>query len=157
MKRFAILFIAIFLFTTGVFGQTTSGTVRGRVVDPTGAVVVGAEVSIIGTTTAERKAQTNQAGEFNFNNLTAGKYTIRVVSSGFALYENAEVVVSANRIVALDVALSVAAAEAQVTVGEEEPINTNPDANSSAIVLQGKDIEVLPDNDADLEAALQAL
>jgi hypothetical protein len=157
MKRFAILFAAVFLFTAGAFGQTTNGTVRGRVVDAAGAVVVGAEVSLIGKSTAERKTQTNQAGEFNFNNLTVGKYTVRVSSSGFALYENAEVVVAANRSVALEITLSVATAEAEVTVGEEEPINTNPDSNSSAIVLREKDIEALPDNDADLEAALQAL
>lgn len=157
MKRFAIWFIALILFTVSASGQTTNGTARGRVVDEAGAVIVGADVSITGAGNAERKTQTNQAGEFNFNNLPAGKYTVRVTSSGFALYENAEVVVAAGRSIELDVALSVAAAEAEVTVGEEEPINTNPEANSSAIVLREKDIEALPDNAEDLDAALRAL
>ncbi len=96
MKRFTILFIALLLFTASAFGQSTGGTVRGRVVDAAGAVVVGADVGISGAGVAERKGQTNQAGEFNFNNLPAGKYTVRVASSGFALYENAEVIVAAG-------------------------------------------------------------
>ncbi len=157
MKRFAILIIALFLFAAGAFGQSIGGTIRGRVVDVAGAVVVGADVGITGADGAERKAQTNQAGEFNFNDLPAGKYTIRVASSGFALYENAEVVVAAGRNVALDVALSVRQAAEEVTIGKEEAINTNPEANASAIVLDEKDIKALPDNPAELEAALQAL
>jgi hypothetical protein len=157
MKRFAILFIALFLFAASAFGQSTGGTVRGRVVDAAGAVVVSADVSVISAGIAERKAQTNQAGEFNFNNLPAGKYTVRVASLGFALYENAEVIVAAGRGVVLDVALSVGQAQAEVTIGEEEPINTNPETNASAVVLGERDIEALPDNTADLEAALRAL
>lgn len=158
MKRAALLFITLCLSASAAFGQSNGGSVRGRVADPTGAIVIAADVSVTSTLlSSERKAQTDQSGEFGFNNLPAGKYTVRVAGSGFALYENTEVIISAGRVLSLDIALNVAATEAEVTVGEEEPINTNPEANSSAIVLQEKDIEALPDNDADLEAALRAL
>jgi hypothetical protein len=156
MKRFGILFIALFLLAASAFGQSINGTVRGRVVDAAGAVIIGADVIAVNSSGVERKTQTNQAGEFSLN-LAPGKYTIRVVSSGFALYENAEVDVAANRSVAFDVALNVAQAEAEVTIGEEEPVNTDPNANASALVLREKDIEALPDNDEELAAALQAL
>jgi hypothetical protein len=137
--------------------QTSPGTVRGKVVDAAGAVIVGASVTIIDGNAAERTVQTNQSGEFNFAKLPVGKYTLRVANAGFASYENTAIEVAANRSVSVDVTLSVAEAQAEVTIGEDAPINTNPDANSSAIVLKEKDIEALPDNPADLEAALQAL
>ncbi|HYP50966.1 MAG TPA: carboxypeptidase-like regulatory domain-containing protein, partial [Pyrinomonadaceae bacterium] len=66
MKRIASLFIAVFLFAATVFGQQTNGNLRGRVVDATGAVVVGANVTIIAAGSAERSAQTDQNGEFSF-------------------------------------------------------------------------------------------
>ena len=156
MKRFTTILITVFLTVTTAFGQTTNGTVCGRVVDAAGAIVVGAEATAGGSNGVEQKTQTNRAGEFSFN-LAPGKYTIRVASSGFAVYENAEVNVVAKRSVTLDVALNVAQAEAEVTIGEEEPVNTDPNANASAVVLKERDIEALPDNDADLEAALRAL
>lgn len=62
MKRFAILFFALFLFAGSAFGQLTNGTVRGRVVDAASAIVIGADVSVTDAAGAERKARTNQAG-----------------------------------------------------------------------------------------------
>ena len=157
MKRIASLFIAVFLFAATVFGQQTNGSLRGRVVDVAGAVIVGANVTIIAAGNAERSAQTNQNGEFNFTNLAPGKYVIRVSAPGFAAYENAEIEVFAGRDATLDIPLNIAQAEAQVNIGEEEPVNTNPEANASALVLKEEDIEALPDNDEELAAALQAL
>ena len=156
MKRLAVLWITLLLSVLTSLGQTGNGTLRGRVLDPAGAVVVGSEITAIGGDGKERKAQTNQTGDFSLN-LPAGNYTVRVTSPGFALYEKTEVEVAANRTVSLDIALNVAETQEEVTIGEDEPINTNPDTNASALVLKEKDIESLPDNDADLEAALRAL
>ena len=153
-----VLFVVFILaFSTIIgFAQSNSGTLRGRVLDSLGAVILGAEITAVGSNGAERKAQTNQAGEFTLS-LPAGKYAVRAVSQGFAVYENAEVEIAAGRAAALDITLNVAQAEAEVTVGEEPAVNTNPENNASALVLKDEDIEALPDNDADLEAALRAL
>ncbi|HEY0048532.1 MAG TPA: TonB-dependent receptor [Pyrinomonadaceae bacterium] len=156
MRRLRILLFALFLSAMNVFGQQTNGTIRGRVVDVNDAVIVGANVTVTGADGVERKAQTNQSGEFNIT-LAPGKYTVRVASPGFAAYENTEVSAAAGRVVALDVKLGVTIEETQVTVGEEAAINTDPETNASAIVLKASDIEVLPDNEAELEAALRAL
>ncbi|MEJ7699989.1 MAG: carboxypeptidase-like regulatory domain-containing protein [Pyrinomonadaceae bacterium] len=155
MKRHTILLISLFLLTVDAFGQSTNGTVRGRAADLAGAVVVSAEVTATSADGVQRKAKTNQAGEFNLS-IAPGRYTIRVASAGFALYENTEVNVVAGRSVSLDVTLNVAQAEAEVTIGEEAPVNTNPESNASALVLNEKDIEALPDNSEDLDAALQS-
>jgi hypothetical protein len=153
-----ILTAGFLLVFTGLitFAQTNTGTLRGRVVDSLGAVVLGAQVTAIDASGAERKVQTNQAGEFSLS-LPAGKYTVRAASAGFALYENAEVEITAGRTGALDITLSVAETQAEVNIGSEQNVNTDPENNASALVLREQDIEALPDNDADLEAALQAL
>lgn len=57
----------------------------------------------------------------------------------------------------LDITLGVTIEETQVTVGEEAAINTDPETNASAIVLKESDVEALPDNPDELEAALRAL
>ncbi|MDQ4120685.1 MAG: TonB-dependent receptor [Acidobacteriota bacterium] len=157
MKQIASLFIAAFVFAATVFGQQTNSALRGRVVDVLGAVVVGANVTIVAANGAERTAQTNQNGEFSFTNLAPGKYVVRASAAGFAAYENAEIEIVGGREATLEIPLNVAQAEAQVNVGEEEPVNTNPEANASALVLKEEDIEALPDNDEELAAALQAL
>jgi hypothetical protein len=152
-----VLLIICLLVIAASSQQSAQGIIRGKVVDAVGALVVGANVTIVGADGAEKTTQTNQAGEFSIANLVAGKYIVRAQAQGFKPYENTAVEVALNRAVTLEIVLNVAEAEAEVTVGEEEPINTNPDANSSAIVLGEKDIEALPDNADELEAALRAL
>lgn len=111
--------------------QSGNRTIRGRVVDAAGAIIIGAEVTAIGANGVIKTTQTNESGEFKFI-LAPGKYTIRISSLGFALYENTEVNLGANQNVSLDVTLNVSIQETQVTVGEEPPINTNPEANAGA-------------------------
>lgn len=156
MKRFANLLVALFLLTSIVFGQSTNGTLRGRVADIAGAIIIGADVTVTGPDGAERKAQTNQSGEVVFS-LPPGKYTVRVINPGFALYENTEVNVAGGHSLTLDIALGVTLQETQVTVAEETGVNTDPAANASALVLRDQNIESLPDNPEELDAALRAL
>src|SRR5688572_26284196 len=135
MKRVLLAaFLLVFLAISGL-AQTNTGSLRGRVVDSLGAVVVGAEITVVGAGGAQRRAQTNQAGEFSLT-LAAGSYTVHVASAGFALYENAEVRVTAGRAAALDVTLSVAETQAEVNIGSEQNVNTDPENNASALVLK---------------------
>ena len=156
--RFFNLFLAIGLFAAAATAQQqpNNGAIRGRVTDAAQAVIVGADVTIIGTDGAARKLQTDRAGEFAVT-LAPGIYIVRVADSGFALYEHTAVTVTPARAVALDITLEVMIQETQVTVGEQTPINTNPDPDASAIVLKGRDLKALPDNRSDLKDALQAL
>lgn len=155
MKHAFGVIVGVIFTAVMAFGQS-NGILRGRVVDNFGAVIVGAEIVAVAGNGAERRTQTNQSGEFSLN-LATGKYAVRVISQGFALYENAEIEIAPTRPVSLDITLNVAQTQAEVTVGEDAPVNTNPESNASALVLNEKDIEALPDNDAELEAALQAL
>ena len=68
------------------FAQATaSGAIQGTVFDQSQAVIAGAEVIITSKATGERRAaQTNEVGDYRFDLLSAGAYSIRVSKPGFA-------------------------------------------------------------------------
>lgn len=58
--------------------------VTGVVVDPVGAVVSGAKVTLTEEETKKQtEVTTSDTGEFSFPSLTAGRYTLEVESAGF--------------------------------------------------------------------------
>jgi hypothetical protein len=156
VKRFIWLVVSLFISCAAVFGQPESGILRGKVTDTAGAVVLGASVSITGIDRKEISTNTGDNGEFRAN-LRPGKYAVRVTSPGFATYENNEVAIVAGRTVSLDITLGITLEETQVIVGDEPSVSTDPQATAGALILKESDIESLPDDRDELEAALQAL
>ena len=132
---------------------------RGQVVDLLGGVLIGVNVTATDSNGNERTATTNEQGQYVFPSLPPGRYTVRVNSPGFSIYENTEVEVTAGRTEPLDIVLTIAAAAEEVTVNINEEIEpgTEPENNSDAVVLRGDDLDSLPDDPEDLAEALQAL
>ena len=90
---FAVLLTC--LLTLTALGQATTGSLSGSVSDPSGAVVPGATVTLVNTATgAERSAESNTWGTFDFQALQPGTYTISVEASGFKRAVAREIVVS---------------------------------------------------------------
>jgi outer membrane receptor protein involved in Fe transport len=85
--RACFIFTALFLLAPTLSAQTTdTGTIRGRVLDPNGALVTNAQVTVtneqIGLT---RTVQTDANGTYAFANLPlTGKYKVSVTSQGFS-------------------------------------------------------------------------
>lgn len=153
----------VFLFVTinviPVFAQQSQAVLRGKVVDLLGGVLIGVQVIAADEKGSERTALTNDRGEYIFTALPPGHYTIRINSRGFSPYEKTGVEAAAGQTASLDIILTVAAAAEEVTVNidEEAPPATDPENNSDAVVLRGKDLDALPDDPEDLAEALQAL
>ena len=148
--------IAAIFFCGTVIGQQ-SGSIQGQVVDSLGAVVPGAVVTAVSPNGGERSATTNNQGQYTITGLPPGTYTVRATASSFAPFENPSVEIRAGRREDLTISLTVAAVQEQVEVGGDESVSTDPNSNASATVLKEKDLEGLPDDPAELEAALQAL
>lgn len=161
MKRMvtAIALCVLALGSAGsAFSQQRPGSLRGQVLDELGGAIVGATVTAIDSANKEKSVVTNNAGTYTINGLEPGKYTLRVVNSGFAIYENAEVEITSGKTDQLDVTLKVAIEEAKVTVAADtRELSTEPENNAGAVVLKGADLDSLPDDPDDLAAALQAL
>lgn len=157
-KRNINIFLMISLIAVSVVAQQVAkGAMRGKIVDSLGALIRGVEIILIDPAGTERKAQTNQDGTFVINNLDPGKYILRTQSKGFAPYENTEIDVQPGKTFSIDITLNVTTLTEQVSVADDQAVNTDPEANAGAVVLKDKDIQALPDDAAELNAALQAL
>src|SRR5262249_27840827 len=89
----ALIVGALLFSRTDLRGQATaSSTVQGTITDQTGAVIGKADVTLTAKETgAVRTSKTNNAGEYRFDGLTAGFYTIKTTASGFATGEAKQV------------------------------------------------------------------
>ncbi|MEO5859113.1 MAG: carboxypeptidase regulatory-like domain-containing protein [Pyrinomonadaceae bacterium] len=155
--KLSILALALSLGISPVaFGQS-NGSVGGQVQDSFGAAVVGAAITVVAADGKEKTATSNQRGEFSVTGLAPGTYTVKVKGANFALYENAEVVVAAGERAELTVPLTVEVMEENVEVSDSNSVSTDPNNSAGTTVLGEKELDALPDDPDELEAALQAL
>ncbi len=157
MKYLLSSYLVILFSVISIYSQQQTGTLTGQVTDVLGAVIQGANVYVVDSNGKERSTVTNQKGEFTISGLSAGKYIVRVVAPKFDLYENPEVEILPGDRTELTVVLSVAKIQETVEISANDKLSTDSDTNQSAIVIKGKDLESLPDDPEELEAALQAL
>jgi len=124
--RFAFLF---FVLLTGVgvgtilFAQVLYGTLTGTVVDASGAVVAGAQVTALEVQTGvSQTATVDSSGIYRFPALSPGTYKVTITAEGFATQETVGVLVSGNEIARVPAALKVASATQDVIVTTEAPL-----------------------------------
>ena len=153
----ASLALILALSICSVLAQQTGGSLRGQVTDEFGAVIIGATVTVTDASGATKTATTTNEGLYVFNSLVPGKYTVRAMATGFALYENLGVSIQTGRRDVLDIKLSVELEKQEVVVSAEAPVSTDPENNAGALVLRAADLDALPDDPDDLASALQAL
>lgn len=119
-----------------IFAQSTvTGGIRGNITDTQNASVPNATVTITNEGTSKQEtATTDSDGNYRFNNLQPGNYTISVTSSGFAEFKQEKVVVEVGQATTINVPLGIAGAAATVDVTAEAPvINTNSNDNTTNI------------------------
>jgi hypothetical protein len=121
---FAILLILNIV--TPAFAQSTFGSVRGIVQDNTSAVISDTQVVLHSTDeNTERTVAADASGNFIFENVKAGKYSLRAHHDGFADTALTGISVEARQDLRLTVSLNVAAQSTtvEVTSGGDQ-INT---------------------------------
>jgi hypothetical protein len=146
-KRFgvAVFFLAVTILALNsgdVIAQTGgTGIVVGTVIDPSGAAVPGATVTLTDTATnSERTATTNETGRYDFPNVPPGNYSLTFSKAGFRVGKivNQTVVVGESR--TLDARLEVGTAtqvvEVRTTNTELQTMNATIGNTVSASTLQ---------------------
>jgi hypothetical protein len=125
-------------------GQRTAATFAGIVTDPTGAVLPGAEVVMTNEGTAAVTQQvTSETGEFVFNFVSAGTYTIKIALPGFKTYESRGVPLGAAQNVRRTYTLEVGNVTDNVTVTGEAPL-VNTLSTEQRMSLETTEIRNLP-------------
>jgi hypothetical protein len=156
--KFCSFFILFMLAASAWAQSATPGTLRGQVVDPSGAVVANAAVAVLQSGGPTHSATTDRTGGYEIANLPPGKYTVTANAKGFTVFVQNDVQVAAGQTSQFNISLEIQVEQQKINVEEEGPhVEVNPANNASAIVLKGQDLEALPDDPDELLADLQAL
>ena len=144
------VFVSSWFLTSTVASGQSLGTLRVTVLDPSGAVIVGAHVTVADVTTA-----TGGRGEAAFGPLDPGRYTVRVESAGFetATVRDVRVRGGDNR---REVKLAIAKLAETVQVGRDARAGaSDPRGDAFATVLGQAEIDELPDDPDEMEQLLR--
>ncbi len=105
------LFTIVAFSLVSASAQSTSGTLVGTVVDPSGAAVPNADVVATNVATnVKSETKSSGTGEYRFNNLPVGSYDISATASGFQPTTLKNYQVELNKISTAKIALTVGAA-----------------------------------------------
>lgn len=122
----AVLVLVTLLLTNGAWSQTATTSLLGRVVDPHGAAVVGAKLTLSNVNTgAVRTDSSDPTGEFLFSTLPPGTYKLRVEATGFRTSVRDRIELLVNLPTRLSIALAVGTKQEVVEVtAAAERLNT---------------------------------
>src|SRR5579871_1036874 len=150
--------LAIILLAPGVWAQTTTGVITGTVVDPTGKVIPGANVSIINEATGDiRSADTAATGDFIFPSVLPATYTVRVEAPGFQTYRNTgNVLTPAGRLVLPEIRLAVGAVNQTVEVAAQAAQVETTSAENSGDITRDQ-FSMIPVKGRDLTSLMRTL
>jgi len=143
------LFLA--LSSISIFGQD-GAALLGAVVDPSGAVIPDAQVSVISQRTgAVHSTLTSSSGQFQLDSLPPGEYAVEVEKLGFNKLHIDKVVLSVRDRQSLRLSLEVASAATAVVnvTAEAQGVSTD---SAVATVLEHDYLTNLPLNDRSIQS-----
>ncbi|MEI9977096.1 MAG: TonB-dependent receptor [Ignavibacteriota bacterium] len=122
---------------------TATGTIQGTVVDQSQGVVGGADVQITAKATGEKRAAlTNSVGDYRFDLLPAGAYSVKITKQGFsAVVDSVDLLV--GQTMAANITLHPGAATEIVEVTGEAPL-VDVGRSSVSINITPTEVEELP-------------
>jgi hypothetical protein len=142
LRRTVILLLSLAAHAPG---QSASGVITGRVVDPAGKSVPAAEIRLVNQDTRNSQSATSDlAGEFVFSSVEPGTFTLLVVAPGFKQYEQRNLQLSASgRLSAGEVKLEIGSVSDSIEVkGAPAPVQTASSERSQAV--DSAQLESLP-------------
>src|SRR5260370_22799235 len=83
-RRLIVLVALVGISGWGVWGQTSSASISGRITDPSGAPIVGARIRATNVdTNVNREVASAESGSYTIPLLPVGAYSIEVEAHGF--------------------------------------------------------------------------
>jgi hypothetical protein len=177
LNCFALFLIALALGISGVSaanGQTSTTAVpptsvtkapaatasmRGHIVDPSGALIPGATITVTTPDGAVVKSATADAsGVYAVIGLAPGSYIVQSNVDGFAPFASQAIQISAGQVKRVDISMALEVEQQSVTVTDDTPqVSVEAGSNSDTVMLKGKDLDALSDDPDELSNELTAL
>src|SRR5258708_5457051 len=139
--------VLVLSLVPALFAQTDTGSVRGTVTDPQGRAVAQAQVTITNADTAfSRTVSTDGDGNYGFQSLPVGRYTLKVTSAqGFKAFEEKNILLHVNDNLTFNAKLTVGATDQTVEV-EASPNQIDLTTGELTGTIEGNQITELPLN-----------
>ena len=148
--------VALFtMFSVVGFGQETTGSISGTIIDSSGANVKGAAVTLTNTDRGQdvRTVTTNSAGFYTATSLPLGTYSVKITSSGFKGEVVTGLVLHVNDALTVNRTLVVGNTSETVTVTADQ-VQLNLENGMSQGLINGTQIRELALNNRNYEQLL---
>jgi hypothetical protein len=126
----AIAILACLFVTSGGFAQTGTTSLRGTILDNSGAVITGATVTLTNSQQGfERTVVTEDTGTYEFLGLTPGVYSLRVEKENFRRHEINKIELQVNTPKTENVTLDIGSSTQTVEVAASTQVLNTTDAS----------------------------
>ena len=136
--------LVLFVLACAAYAQETRGTIVGRVTDPAGALVPGAEVRATNVATGvSAVSKSNEAGNFVLPYLLPGGYTLQAELTGFKKFVREGIEVRVNDTIEVNIELTVGNVTESVNVVAETPLLATAESSLGQVIDQRR-VQELP-------------
>jgi hypothetical protein len=137
--------LALFV-SLAALAQNETAVLTGRVTDPSGLGVPGTQVQLTSEATGETRATVaDSAGEYRFDLLRPGDFSLRATAKGFKAFEDKRIHLDVAQASTLNISLSIGEVTESVQVTDEVSALTVATVAQGA-VISGDKIKALPLN-----------
>ena len=108
LSRIALCLALLLTFAASAIAQTVTGSIRGTVTDPTGAVVQAAKVTATNSNTGVATVTTtDRSGAYNIQSVPIGSYVVTATLPGFSVTSIGPFALEIDQIAKIDLKLQV--------------------------------------------------
>ncbi|HEY1340311.1 MAG TPA: carboxypeptidase regulatory-like domain-containing protein [Bryobacteraceae bacterium] len=122
--------VVLFLWVSSLAAQTGTGALTGRILDPSGAAIPAAKLTITNEIPGTSQITlSNETGAFRVGSLGAGSYRIEVEAEGFQKLIRRPIALEVDQVIALDLELPLGPSRETVSVTESAPLVESQTSN----------------------------
>jgi hypothetical protein len=137
------MFLAILPMGNRAWGQFTTASLSGTVVDQSDAAVPDARVTVQNVDTGFTQSVTSgAAGDYLFSRLPIGNYKLTVEKQGLTTYVQSGITLTVSQSATQKVTMSVGAVSQQVTIAADASIVTTQSATLSQVINQRQVVDL---------------
>jgi hypothetical protein len=141
-----ILLLSLLVVAAPALAQRVASTIRGAVSDTSGAVIVGAKVTVKNEATGlTRTSETNASGVYAFADLPVGTYSIDVEYPGFKASATKGILLNVADVREIDIKLETGAITESVSV-EVPAVSVKTVGGDVSSIITGAQVRELPLN-----------
>jgi len=157
MKRIVVVVLLVCVYAAAAWGQATTA-LRGTLTDPRGAVIPGAQVTIVNTSTNFTRSTTSNAdGIYAFVEVLPGTYNLTVEAKGFQKHEELGMELRVDLPATVNIQMKVGMVTEVVSITAEAPALNTTDASVGQTMGHNEVMDLpLPQENTVLLLSLQA-